>query len=128
MGVVKLGAWGEPPESIKVMILGNDTWGVFIKEGYTNTGISTSNLFIYTELAGTYHEVFNETVDYDNSGAALEEVNFHSLESTISMQPISGLSFFDLVLTTKEIQGTQETSRKKIFKFDGRRYSSGSLN
>ncbi|EDN64955.1 hypothetical protein BGP_6134 [Beggiatoa sp. PS] len=44
------------------------------------------------------------------------------------MRPVPGAPFFDLVVTTNGIRGTQQISEEKIFKFDGQRYSSSDIN
>ncbi|HAI68642.1 MAG TPA: hypothetical protein DCM38_04290 [Gammaproteobacteria bacterium] len=130
LGILTTGAWGEPPESIKVHILGNETWGVFIEGSYTQMGQFTSMTSIYVDLAGAYHEVFSEVTYEDNSASGIEEgePDYSSLKSDISIRPVPGAPFFDLVVTTNGIQGTQQISEEKIFKFDGQRYSSSDIN
>ena len=123
IGIFREGSWGSPP-SLKVMIIGTNNWGIVTQGGYTSTGIHSESTTIYANIAGTYQEVFSETTEEDHSGRG----SVYELTSDISVRPVTGNPFYDLVLV-KNIRSEEgeQSSEKIIYKFDGQRYSASSL-
>lgn len=118
----------ETPLSVKVNILGNDTWGVFIRDSDYNTNLEVFEVdtSIYVDLAGKYQQVFFEATELDNSNEGQRRgPGYYSVKSDISTRPAQGTSFFDLIVTTTGVRDNQQISEEKVFKFDGQRYSTG---
>ena len=135
IGVVRAGGWGSfPPEDISVRVIGENIYGVFLKEGFTGQGVTVEDVSICAKMGDSFKEVlFLEIAEADPDGGGWS--------STITPSPTT-TGLYDLVVDrvqddprhilkwengperSKEDVADYEGNIRThdVFKFDGNRY------
>lgn len=122
--VLHVGAWGDPPHSIRVMEIGYNLFGVAIEGGFTNQGATTSYTTIHAMVAGEFKQVFECDTYESDSGTGRPSRNEWS--TTIKVDR-SGTGFYDLAVRRTGVQKGKRIDESVLYRFDGRTYVPGGL-
>lgn len=119
------GSWGLPPNSLKVIQIGYNIFGVVIEDGYTAQGETTEGTSIYSFVGDEFKKIFFTETSVDRGD------NFPNLPKTKWSSSIKfkkeGESFFDIVLQKEGFVDGKKINSTELYKFDGISYSKSEL-
>jgi hypothetical protein len=126
IAVLSLGYWGKPPSDIKVKTIGNNgdnIYGVMLTNSGMHSGNLHEDLSILAKVGGVMRVVLDTDITGNNS--QMGSSNRSIWDSTIAIQQNKGSKgFFNILVSSKGIRDNKSFSEKKIFKFNGQKYTS----
>jgi hypothetical protein len=114
------------PSDIKIKTIGNNgdsVYGVMLEGNFTQNGIISQWISIYAKVEGRMKEVLpNVDTALDNGGSGSSKKQ--AWDSKVVIQQDRGSkSFFNILVSSKGIRDNKSFSERKIFKFNGQKYS-----
>lgn len=113
------GSWGmTSQEQYKVLKIGPDKYGIETRLGYTGTGVSSVTSAIWTDLGGTFSNVFTQCVEENDFGGSL------GLDWKAEVMVIpEGKGFYNIQVNSNGNRGNEYFDSKQFYRFDGSKYS-----
>lgn len=126
-------AWGTwnvvKQDEIKVMVIGDNRYGIVLEGGWMFTGTVGYSTAIYAYVGDSLSEVLSPLQTFENNGGirtSLNRIPEENWNSHIKVQP-GATGFFDLTIETEGIRRGKSFKEKKLFKFNGKKYINSGL-
>lgn len=92
--VIRAGNWGDFTGELNVMVIAENTYGVFIRDGSSGQGYSYETVQLFAHLGDSFRSIFKIAIEEDSSGA---KSGNHGWHSTITFIPTK-TGFYDLLI------------------------------
>lgn len=129
IAALRWGQWGKiEPNELKVYVIGNNLYGIQVDGAGMSQGSLVGNMSIYTQVGDSLHEVLTFQTIESNAQARTDENRIPETfwESHIKVLP-GTTGFFDLLVESKGIREGKPFLERKLFKFDGQKYTTSEL-
>lgn len=126
IAVLKWGQWGNmDSDDMKIRVIGDNIYGIELNLATVHRGIVDDFIDIYVKLGDSFQSVLNiETARAVPLGQ--DENDLSSWDTHIKPQP-GTTGFFDLLLETEGVRKGKPFHERKLFKFDGQKYTDSDL-